>query len=188
MDYTRLQIEQIPSELGRTVADVRATFSSLDARRLNWRPDSTSWSVAQCFQHLVQSNREMYTALQKGVDPSRSRTFWQRVPFLPAFFGRMLVTTQAPSGKRKFSAPKSARPSTSDIDADVLDRFVAGHEEVASFARGLVGREAGRTIMVSPFVSFVTYSVLDGLRLIVAHERRHVEQARRVMQAPGFPQ
>ena len=34
--------------------------------------------------------------------------------------------------------------------------------------------------MVSPFVSFITYSVLDGCRLIVTHERRHFEQARRV--------
>jgi len=188
VDYTRLQIEQIPAELSHTMADVRATFSSLDARRLNWRPASTSWSVAQCFQHLVQSNREMYAAFVKAVDRSRPRTFWQRVPLLPAFFGRMLVTTQGPSGKRKFTAPKPAQPSSSDIDAGVLDRFVAGHEEVAAFARGLAGREPGRMIMVSPFVSVVTYSVLDGLRLIVAHERRHVEQARRVMQAPGFPQ
>jgi hypothetical protein len=44
-----------------------------------------------------------------------------------------------------------------------------------------------RIIMVSPFVSFITYSVLDGCRLIVTHERRHLEQARRVTQAPEFP-
>jgi hypothetical protein len=33
----------------------------------------------------------------------------------------------------------------------------------------------------------LTYSVLDGCRLIVTHERRHFEQARRVTQASGFP-
>ena len=41
--------------------------------------------------------------------------------------------------------------------------------------------------MASPFVGIVTYSVLDGWRLMVAHERRHVQQARRVMATPGFP-
>ena len=35
--------------------------------------------------------------------------------------------------------------------------------------------------MVSPFVAAITYSVLDGLRLVVAHDHRHFEQARRVM-------
>ena len=53
--------------------------------------------------------------------------------------------------------------------------------------RALAGRDVARIIMVSPFVSFITYSVLDGCRLIVTHERRHFEQARRVTQAPGFP-
>ena len=41
--------------------------------------------------------------------------------------------------------------------------------------------------MVSPFVAFITYTVLDGWRVIVAHGRRHLEQARRVTQSPGFP-
>jgi hypothetical protein len=41
--------------------------------------------------------------------------------------------------------------------------------------------------MTSPFASVVTYSVLDGWRLVVAHDRRHVEQARRVTQAAEFP-
>ena len=41
--------------------------------------------------------------------------------------------------------------------------------------------------MTSPFLGIVTYSVLDGWRLIVAHERRHVAQAKRVMGSAGFP-
>ena len=35
--------------------------------------------------------------------------------------------------------------------------------------------------MTSPFVHFITCRVLDGWRLMVAHNRRHFEQARRVM-------
>jgi hypothetical protein len=41
--------------------------------------------------------------------------------------------------------------------------------------------------MVSPFVSQITYSVLDGYRLIAAHQRRHFEQAERVATHPAFP-
>ena len=38
----------------------------------------------------------------------------------------------------------------------------------------------------SPFVKFVTYSVLDGARLVLAHDHRHLQQAGRVVQSPGF--
>ena len=41
--------------------------------------------------------------------------------------------------------------------------------------------------MISPFVSQITYSVLDGYRLIAAHQRRHFEQAERVTRHPDFP-
>ena len=41
--------------------------------------------------------------------------------------------------------------------------------------------------MTSPFIKVVTYSVLDGWRLVFAHERRHFEQARAVSLSPGFP-
>jgi hypothetical protein len=56
-----------------------------------------------------------------------------------------------------------------------------------SWVQSLDERAATTTIMTSPFLKAITYSVLDGCRLIVAHDHRHFEQARRVMQSPGFP-
>jgi hypothetical protein len=41
--------------------------------------------------------------------------------------------------------------------------------------------------MTSPFFNFLTYSVLDGWCVVVAHDRRHFEQARSVTQTKGFP-
>ena len=116
-----------------------------------------------------------------------SRTVWQRLPILPGVFGRMLIKSQTPDSKRKFTAPLRATPASSAIDPHIIDRFVARQREAAARVQALDGRDAGRIIMVSPFVSFITYSVLDGCRLIVAHERRHFEQARRVTREPEFP-
>jgi hypothetical protein len=42
--------------------------------------------------------------------------------------------------------------------------------------------------MTSPFMRVITYSVLDGWRLVVAHNHRHIQQAKRVVQAQGFPE
>ena len=187
MDYTRLELDQIPAELNKTEADIRATFAGLTPVQLNWKPDAKSWSVAQCFEHLAQSNQEMCGAFERAADPARPRTIWQRLPVMPKLIGRMMVSSLGPRVTRKFVAPKQSTPSASTLDAGILDRFFASQEQVQVIARRLAGRDLNRLILVSPFVSVVAYSVLDGLRLIVAHERRHVEQARRVMQAPGFP-
>jgi hypothetical protein len=50
------------------------------------------------------------------------------------------------------------------------------------------GRRDPRTIVIqSPVAPVAFYSMLDAFRIIVTHERRHLLQAQRVTQSPGFP-
>ena len=186
MDYTVLSLADVQTELDAIAREARATFGSLDARQLNWRPDETRWSVGQCFDHLLTANRLMFRAAEDAL-AGAPRTVWQRLPVLPRVLGRMLVRSQAPNAARKFTAPPAARPATSAVAADVVERFVAQQRDAAAAVRALDDGVAARTIMTSPFVRVITYSVLDGWRLVVAHDRRHLEQARRVTTSPGFP-
>jgi hypothetical protein len=99
----------------------------------------------------------------------------------------MLVRSQAPSAARKFTAPSQARPATGDIAADIIQSFIEQHRSAVARVQALDERDAARVIMTSPFIRVVTYSVLDGWRLVFAHDRRHFEQARGVTLLPGFP-
>jgi hypothetical protein len=186
-DYTTLSLAAVGAEFSAIARDTQSVFGLLDEQQLNWRPDATSWSVAQCFDHLLNANREMFQAVDAATDCARPRTVWQRLPVLPRVFGWMLIKSQMPEAKRKFTAPRTAEPASSAIDPRIIERFVGHQHEAAARVRSLDGRDTARIIMVSPFVSFIAYSVLDGCRLIVTHERRHFEQARRVTQEPGFP-
>lgn len=186
MDYTHLSLAEICRELQQIARDAE-TFGRLDAQQLNWKPDATRWSVAQCFEHLVTANRLMLRGAVDALNPSRPRTMWQRLPFLPAVFGPMMVRSQAPENLRKFTAPAAARPATSDVAGDIVEHFIEQHRDAVEEVSRLDGGVANETIMASPFVRVITYSVIDGWRLMVAHDRRHLAQARRVMDAPGFP-
>jgi len=44
-----------------------------------------------------------------------------------------------------------------------------------------------RIIISSPVTSVVTYSLMDAYRVIVVHEHRHFQQAKRVTEESGFP-
>ena len=187
IDYTALSLDGVVAEIDAMSRDAQAAFGGLEGRQLNWRPDADKWSVAQCLDHLLNANREMFQALDAAVEPAGRRTIWQRLPLLPGLFGRLMVQSQTPGSGRTFTAPRKAHPASSDIDAGIVARFIAQQREAAARIRGLDGGDAARIVMVSPFVRFITYSVLDGCRLVAAHERRHLEQARRVTEAPGFP-
>jgi hypothetical protein len=186
MDYTKLSLAEVEGEFPAIARDTQSVFGALDEQQLNWRPDATRWSVAQCFDHLLNANREMFQAIDAAMDGSHPPTVWQRLPILPRVFGSLLINSVTPEAKRKLQAPRKAVPSSSAIDGRIIDRFIAYQPEAAARVRSLDGREPARVIMVSPFASFITYSVLDGCRIIAAHQRRHFEQARRVTQEPGF--
>lgn len=187
MDYTTLSLAEVRTGLDGVAQETQATFGGFDARQLNWRPDAARWSVAQCFEHLLTLNRLMFQAAEDALDNAQPRTLWQRLPVLPGVFGRMLIRSQAPSATRKFTAPSQAQPATSDIAPDIIQRFVEQHHDAVARVLALDEGDAARAIMTSPFIKVVTYSVLDGWRLILAHDRRHFEQARRVTVSPGFP-
>jgi hypothetical protein len=187
MDYTTLSLADVRAGLDDLAREAQATFGALDARQLNWRPAAARWSVAQCFEHLLKMNRLMLQAAEAALNEQSPRTIWQRLPVLPGVLGRLMIRSQAPDSTRKFTAPAPGTPSSSDIAADVVQQFVDQHREAVRRLHTLEERDAARTIMASPFIKVITYSVLDGWRLLFAHDRRHVEQARRVMMAAGFP-
>ena len=187
MDYTTLSLAAITTELEDIARDAQATFGGLDALQLNWRPEPAKWSVAQCLEHLVISNQWMFRAAGDALGDARPRTVWQRLPVLPGVVGRMLIRSQSPAATRQFTTSSKAAPATSDIGADIVRRFVEQHRDALTRVRALDERAAAGAIMTSPFLRVIAYSVLDGWRLLVAHDRRHLAQARRVMLLPEFP-
>ena len=185
MRYTSLSMREVSAALHDVAEDAWNTFRGLDEHQLNWQPDAMRWSIAQCFDHLVRANGLLLDAARAALANPPS-TVWQRLPLWPTAFGWMLIRSQSPeASNRKFTAPARARP-TSRIAGDIIRRFVDQHHEAEVWARELDERAASRAVMISPFMKVVTYSVLDGLRLLVAHDRRHFEQARRVMLSPAF--
>jgi hypothetical protein len=187
MDYATLSLADVRAGLDAITRETQATFGGLDARQLNWRPDATPWSVAQCFEHLLLANRLMLQAAEAALNDAAPRTLWRRVPGLPGVLGRMLIRSQAPTTTRRFKASPAAQPAASDVAPDIIRRFLEQHRDALARVQALDERDAAGTIMTSPFIKVITYSVLDGWRLMFAHDRRHVEQARRVMQSSGFP-
>jgi len=187
MDYTTLSLTEVRIGIAGLIGDVESTFGSLDAQQLNWRSDPSRWSVAQCFEHLLKMNALMLPAAEDALDTAKPITVWQRLPVLPSLFGPMMVRSQSPDTRRKYTAPAPGRPSNSDISSDIVHRFIEQQRALVTRLQAADERKAAGTIMASPFIKVICYSVLDGWRLVFAHGRRHVEQARRVITEPTFP-
>ncbi len=182
-----MSLPELLDEADAVTRDVQATFGSLTAEQLNWKPSPDSWSVAQCLDHLIASNKEMLSVFDPVINGSKRTSFVERLPFLPGLMGRMLIKYVAPQGTQKLKAPAAAVPSSSKLDPQIVNQFVSLQQEVGRKIKAVENLNPEQVIITSPFAGIITYSLLDACRIIVAHERRHFEQARRVMAMEGFP-
>jgi uncharacterized damage-inducible protein DinB len=187
MDYQTLTLTQIYDEAEAVAVDAKVLFGHLNSEQLNWKPAADSWSVAQCLDHLISINHDYHPVFDRILKGEYRKTFLHGMPFLPTIFGRLMVKALSPDSQRKLKAPGAARPSSSSIDPQIVDRFIAHQRETLSKMRLLGNCDPAEIIITSPFASVVVYSLLDTFRLIVAHERRHFAQAQRVMETGGFP-
>lgn len=186
MDYLKADLPSLITAAGSVAREAKDTFGRLTSAQLNWKPSAERWSVAQCFDHLLSSNKD-YLPIVDSVLAGQKRTFWQSMPVLPGVWGKLLIKSLDPVKGRKLKAPKNFQPGQSDITVSVIDDFVAQQSKIVEKMKATEHLDLERIIISSPVTSVITYSLMDAYRVIVVHEARHFQQARRVTEESGFP-
>jgi len=180
------RISGITSELKQVADDTRATFGALSPAQLNWKPAEKSWSVGQCFEHIVKTNLEFFPEFDKLATGTRKNSFFENYSPFSGFFGRFLIKAVSEDSK-KAKAPSNRIVPPSDISPDVIDRFASHIEEVNRKVEACGGADPQMTVVTSPFLSVFTYKLDDAYTVLVEHTKRHFRQAKRVTEADGFP-
>jgi DinB superfamily len=187
VSQTNGEIDGLVKELQTVAEDARKVFGGLSAAQLNWKPSAEQWSVGQCLDHLIVTNRCFFPDMERVASGKYRSSLWGRVSPLSGFFARFILKALDPEKGRKTKAPRVFEPSKSDVAADVIERFEAHQAELSTRMRATAGADLRGLKVTSPVSPVATYSLLDAYRIVVAHERKHFEQARRVTRAEGFP-
>ena len=184
---TNHSLSEIIDQAEVIAKEAKSIFGALNFRQINWKPSAESWSIGQCFDHLMTTNRQYFPQFDQIIRGEKRWTLWQRMPFLPGFFGNLVFGVISPSSEKKYKAPKNFQPTSSKIDPQIITNFVEHQNEVIEKMKATEGIDLQKVIIYSPVSKVVIYSVFDAFRIIVAHERRHFNQAKRVLEAEGFP-
>ncbi|MBV9927627.1 MAG: DinB family protein [Acidobacteria bacterium] len=187
MSQNNGEIDGFVKELGAVASDASKVFGSLSAAQLNWKPSAGQWSVGQCFDHLIVTNRCFFPDMERVANGTYRSSLWGRVSPLSGFFARFIMKALDPEQGRKTKAPRVFEPAQSNVAADVIRQFVAHQDELSAHMRATERADLRGLKVTSPVSPVATYSLLDAYRIVVAHERSHFEQARRVTQSEGFP-
>jgi DinB family protein len=186
MNYQTADLATLLAAANNVASDAKSTFGHLNRDQLNWKPSAERWSVAQCFDHLLTANQSYFPTIDE-VLAGKKQTLWERIPVLPGLAAKMLIKYLDPASTRKIKAPKRFEPAQSDITATVIDDFVAQQATLTEKMDATKHLDLDHVVITSPAASAITYSLLDAYRIIVVHEHRHFQQAKRVTEEPAFP-
>lgn len=166
---------------------VREAFDGATVEQLNWKPAPERWSVAQCLDHLIVADAAYFPILQRIVDGDYKAPWRVRWSPLNGLWGWALLAQTKEEGKNKMKALPKFAPTSSDFDGAIVDRFHAHLNTLLDYFARCEDVDLDRTIIVSPALSFVTYSLRVTFTLLVQHAHRHINQAIRVTQIDGYP-
>lgn len=178
-------LSNFTNDLEAVAAEAREKYGTLTEEQLNWKPAADSWSVGQCFDHLIKSNMEMEPVV-KLLEGKRQMNFWEKFSPFSGMLGGFLVSSMM-KDERKFKAPSKAIVPPSEVSADVVAKFIEQQAGVIDTIKAADKFDWKKTKVTSPFMSAITYTLNDAFKIVVEHEKRHLRQAGRVMGTEGFP-
>jgi hypothetical protein len=185
----------LPSDLQQRLDELDATdraadvlVAGLSENQLHWQPNGgKSWSIAQCLEHLATANSIYARPIRSAIDSARKRGLTRTRASRSSFLGEWFVRSLDVPVRRRLRAPSNTRPSS----GLPRDRVLGMYHEMNQFARQLIvdaaGIDVNRATFQTPFFRFSRVRVATGLRVIVAHNRRHLWQAEQVKKHPQFP-
>ena len=180
-------IHQIELQSLETLARFRRLVDGLSEAQLLWRPSPTSWSIAECLQHLNATLTAYRSPMRVTFERER-----QNAPLAPGVFRVGFIASKFaafldPPYRIRAKATAALSPPAALEPQPVLDEFARSHEEMLDFAL-----EASRVDMSSirfawPIASILKLSLTEAFLIMLAHDRRHLWQGENVRHHPRFP-
>lgn len=161
-------------------------FGSLTADQLNQKPNPQTWSIGQVLEHIIQVNETYYPIF----DQLHAKTF--QIPFLGKFnwtvnfFGNFIYQSVEPARKRKIKTMKIWEPTTSQVTGDIITRFSEHQRVLLEQIKRIMPFVEQGAVIHSPAGKVIVYKLEKAIDIMIAHERRHLNQALEIRQVLGI--
>jgi uncharacterized damage-inducible protein DinB len=175
-DERKFAIDYYIKTRDKLLADVK----SLSPAQLNWKADTSRWSVYQCTEHIALAEALIFQWIQNT----------EQQPATPDKRSDVKHTTEeliaaTTDRSHKFQAPEMLQPGAKFPSEDAaLHAFLLRRDSTIEYIK------TTQDDLKDHFITHPVFGTMDlyqGLILLAAHTARHTAQLEEVMNTPGFP-
>jgi len=183
LDEYHRQLESIHS-------DASELAENLGPEAFNWVPEPGRWSIGQCLEHLTRVDGGYVKKLEIGIEQGREKGLTGDGGAQYGWLERWFIRSLEPPSKRRFKAPSKAQPKKESPyhPKETLGAFLATNRRLGELLQEANGLNLVKVKITSPLASFIKFRLGAAFGIAIAHDRRHLWQARQVRGAEGFPE
>ena len=160
--------------------DARLLLDGLTEVQLTWREEATTWSVADCLNHLVVTGHQSLRHIRGAVVKARAGGLFGSGPFRHSALRNWFIRLMDAPPTIKFKAPKAYRPALDLPASEIVAGFFLLQDELIRALEEANGIDLARVKVGNPVTPWFKMSLGQEFAFTAAHERRHLWQAARV--------
>ncbi len=157
----------------------------IDALLIPPMPDK--WSIAQILEHLNSYGRIYSPQIDKAISAGHSnREAWFNSGFLGNYFTNMMKPQNVFEVKNKMKAFKTHSPENNLNSGKVLDEFVEQQHKLLQLLEMSKLKNLNSIRIPLSISNLIKLKLGDAFRFLIAHEQRHLIQARNALKTIGL--
>lgn len=155
-------------------------LKGLSEDQLNWRADSSRWSIYQCVEHIALAESFILGFEKSGMNNAATPEKRSEIKYTPDQIVK-IVTDRS----HKAQAPEPIKPGKQFSDTKAAtNAFLARRDSTIDYLR-TTQDDLKDHLIQTPFLG--TLDCYDMLIFLAAHSERHTLQVEEVMANPNFP-
>lgn len=174
------QIDEYANRFREIKTDAEALINNTDDSTLRTPPAPGEWSAVQCLDHLNTAGWLLLARIERQINDAQENGPYGEEPFQYGFVSRMFIRLMNPESRLSIPAPPSYEPEMKDTlePHAVATEFLQLQDDLLGCIERSRGLDLRRVRVPSPALPIVSLSLGAWYEATIAHEKRHLTQAR----------
>jgi DinB superfamily len=174
------QLDTVLRQAQNVTLKAKSLVAGYSQTDLTTRLESGSWSVAQCLDHLTRTTNAFAPAISSAI--ARAPRLTTNRALRTGALARLFIRNLEPPYRLRFKVPAPLVPSQHDFNS-AWSAFQESQAQLVKTIQSAAGLAIDQVRVESPVYARFSYNVYGALRMLTAHERRHLWQIEQILEA-----
>ena len=172
------QLETVLSQVENVTRKASDLVAGRNPTQLTTSLESTSWSVAQCLDHLTLTTIAVLPAISAAIE--RAPRLTTNRALRTGALTRLFLRNLEPPYRLRLRVHSCLVPGQHHFNV-AWRAFEESQAQLTRTIRAGVGLAIDQVIVESPVYARFSYNVYGALRMLAAHQRRHLWQIKQIL-------